>query len=90
MIAQATTDELGALLSGAATLSRAGNRTAAIAALASAVRVAPDDLAAHRRLAKLHHPDRQTNATEAERENSDRRIRELNIAYMELRRRKGR
>ena len=46
--------------------------------------------AAHRRLAKLHHPDRQTNATEAERENSDRRIRELNIAYMELRRRKGR
>ena len=54
MIAQATTDELGALLSGAATLSRAGNRTAAIAALASAVRVAPDDLAAHRRLAAAH------------------------------------
>jgi DnaJ-domain-containing protein 1 len=46
--------------------------------------------AAHRRLAKLHHPDRLVNATEEQRENSDRRIRELNIAYMELRRRKGR
>jgi hypothetical protein len=30
------------------------------------------------------------NAAEEERETSDRRIRELNIAYMELRRRKGR
>jgi len=46
--------------------------------------------AAHRRLAKLHHPDRQVNPTDEERETSDRRIRELNIAYMELRRRKGR
>jgi DnaJ-domain-containing protein 1 len=46
--------------------------------------------AAHRRLAKLHHPDRLMNASPEERENSDRRIRELNIAYMELRRRKGR
>ena len=46
--------------------------------------------AAHRRLAKLHHPDRQIGTTEEERENSDRRIRELNIAYMERRRRKGR
>ena len=46
--------------------------------------------ASHRRLAKLHHPDRLMNATDEERENSDRRIRELNIAYMELRRRKGR
>ncbi|MEY2446561.1 MAG: hypothetical protein QOH79_37 [Acidimicrobiaceae bacterium] len=46
--------------------------------------------AAHRRLAKLHHPDRLMNANEADREHSDRRIRELNIAYMELRRRKGR
>ena len=45
---------------------------------------------AHRRLAKLHHPDRQIGTTDEERENSDRRIRELNIAYMELRRRKGR
>jgi DnaJ-domain-containing protein 1 len=46
--------------------------------------------ASHRRLAKLHHPDRLMNATPEERETSDRRIRELNIAYMELRRRKGR
>jgi len=46
--------------------------------------------ASHRRLAKLHHPDRMVNATDEERETSDRRIRELNIAYMELRRRKGR
>jgi DnaJ-domain-containing protein 1 len=46
--------------------------------------------AAHRRLAKLHHPDRLMHASEEERANSDRRIRDLNIAYMELRRRKGR
>jgi DnaJ-class molecular chaperone len=46
--------------------------------------------AAHRRLAKLHHPDRLMSATVDEREASDRRIRELNVAYMELRRRKGR
>jgi DnaJ-domain-containing protein 1 len=46
--------------------------------------------AAHRRLAKLHHPDRLHGASTDERENGDRRIRELNIAYMELRRRKGR
>jgi DnaJ-domain-containing protein 1 len=45
---------------------------------------------AHRRLAKLHHPDRLVDATPDQRENGDRRIRELNIAYMELRRRKGR
>lgn len=45
---------------------------------------------AHRRLAKLHHPDRLQDASEEERENSNRRIRDLNIAYMELRRRKGR
>jgi preprotein translocase subunit Sec63 len=49
-----------------------------------------DISAAHRRLAKLHHPDRLHDATAEEREASDRRIRELNIAYMELRRRKGR
>jgi DnaJ-domain-containing protein 1 len=46
--------------------------------------------AAHRRLAKLHHPDRLQNATDEEREASNQRIRDLNIAYMELRRRKGR
>lgn len=49
-----------------------------------------DISAAHRRLAKLHHPDRLVNPTDEQREASDRRIRELNIAYMELRRRKGR
>ena len=50
-----------------------------------------DDItSAHRRLAKLHHPDRLMDATPEQRESGDRRIRELNIAYMELRRRKGR
>ena len=46
--------------------------------------------AAHRRLAKVHHPDRLLDATEEQREASNQRIRDLNIAYMELRRRKGR
>ena len=46
--------------------------------------------AAHRRLAKLHHPDRLVNASVEERAVGDRRIRDLNVAYMELRRRKGR
>jgi DNA-binding SARP family transcriptional activator len=50
----ATTGELEALLSGAATLSRTGNRIAAIAALVSAIHVAPDDLTAHRRLAAAY------------------------------------
>jgi len=45
---------------------------------------------AHRRLAKEHHPDRLVDPTPEERERSDDRIRDLNIAYMELRRRKGR
>jgi len=49
-----TGGELAALLSGAATLSRAGNRVAAIATLLSAVGVAPDDLTAHRRLAAAY------------------------------------
>jgi DnaJ-domain-containing protein 1 len=44
----------------------------------------------HRLLAKLHHPDRLFDAAPEQREDSDRRIRDLNIAYMELRRRKGR
>lgn len=47
-------DELSALLSGAATLSRTGNRIAAIAALLSAVGLAPDDRTAHRRLAAAY------------------------------------
>jgi tetratricopeptide (TPR) repeat protein len=51
LIEQRTADDLSALLRGAATLSRAGNRTAAIVTLVSAVGIAPDDLAAHRRLA---------------------------------------
>ena len=46
-----TTGELAALLNGAATLSRAGNRIAAIATLISAVDLVPDDRTAHRRLA---------------------------------------
>lgn len=54
MIEPRTADELAALLSGATTLSRAGNRIAAIAALLSAVGLAPDDLTAHRRLAAAH------------------------------------
>lgn len=45
--------------------------------------------AMHRKLAKQHHPDRLMNASDEERESSDERIRDLNIAYMELRRRKG-
>ena len=51
MIERGTADELGALLSGATTLSRAGNPIAAIGALRSAVGIAPEDLTAHRRLA---------------------------------------
>jgi DnaJ-domain-containing protein 1 len=46
-------------------------------------------ISAHRRLAKLHHPDRLVDATDEQRESGNERIRELNIAYMELRRRKG-
>lgn len=48
-----------------------------------------DISAAHRRLAKLHHPDRLLDATQEQRDESNERIRDLNIAYMELRRRKG-
>jgi hypothetical protein len=46
--------------------------------------------AEHRRLAKLHHPDRLTHASAIDRELSEQRMRELNIAYSELRRRRGR
>jgi DnaJ-class molecular chaperone len=45
--------------------------------------------AAHRRLAKVHHPDRLLHPTAAERRESEARIRDLNIAYSELRRRRG-
>ena len=50
----ATAADLAALLEGAARLSRAGNRIAAIAALLSATGLAPDDRTAHRRLAAAY------------------------------------
>ena len=46
--------ELRALLEGAAALSRAGNRVAAIVTLLSAVELAPEDRTAHRRLAAAY------------------------------------
>jgi DnaJ-domain-containing protein 1 len=46
--------------------------------------------AAHRRLAKEHHPDRLVTATPAQRTISERSMRDANVAYMELRRRRGR
>lgn len=47
-------DQLAGLLAGAATLTRSGNRQAAIAVLLSAIDVAPDDLTAHRHLAAAY------------------------------------
>ena len=46
--------DLAALLECAATLRRSGNRVAALAALLSAVAIAPDDRTAHRRLAAAY------------------------------------
>ena len=66
MIEQRTTDGLAELLRGAAILSHAGNRTAAIAALGSAVTLATDDLTAHRRLAAAY-----ANAGEVDRARSE-------------------
>lgn len=54
MIERGTADELAVLLRGAATSSRAGNRSVAIATLRSAVGLAPDDRTAHRRLAAAY------------------------------------
>jgi DNA-binding SARP family transcriptional activator len=54
VIEASTAGELAALLEGAATLSRAGNRVAAIATLISATHIAPDDLTVHRRLAAAY------------------------------------
>lgn len=54
MIDPRDTGDLAALLDGAARLSRAGNRVAAIAALLSAVAIAPHDRTAHRRLAAAY------------------------------------
>jgi tetratricopeptide (TPR) repeat protein len=66
VIEQHSTDGLIELLRGAAILSQAGNRTAAIAALDSAVALAPDDLTAHRRLAAAY-----ANAGDADRARSE-------------------
>jgi DnaJ-domain-containing protein 1 len=44
---------------------------------------------AHRRLAKRFHPDRLTDMSKEEQAKGEVRIRDLNIAYMELRRRRG-
>jgi DnaJ-domain-containing protein 1 len=46
-------------------------------------------MSAHRRLAKLHHPDRLLHANEVDRHRSESRMRDINIAYSELRRRRG-
>ncbi len=54
MTERASADELAELLRGALSLSRSGNRVAAIAALLSATGLAPDDLTAHRRLAAAY------------------------------------
>jgi hypothetical protein len=55
---QVALEDIGAavlgLRDGAAGLARKGDRTAAIALLSEAVRIAPGDLAAHRRLAAAH------------------------------------
>ncbi|HTJ60379.1 MAG TPA: tetratricopeptide repeat protein [Candidatus Saccharimonadales bacterium] len=77
MIEQRTGDGLGELLRGAAVLSHAGNRTAAIAALGSAVALAPDDLTAHRRLAAAY-----ANAGDTERARAEY---ERFIAQLEVR-----
>jgi tetratricopeptide (TPR) repeat protein len=61
-----STEGLAELLRGAAILSHVGNRTAAIAALDSAVALAPDDLTAHRRLAAAY-----ANAGDADRARSE-------------------
>lgn len=45
--------------------------------------------AAHRRLAMEHHPDRQGDQATEQRATSEQFIRDLNIAYTELRRRRG-
>jgi len=66
VIEQQPTAGLADLLRGAAVLSHAGNRTAAIAALSSAVTLDPDDLTAHRRLAAAY-----ANAGELDRARSE-------------------
>lgn len=46
-------------------------------------------VSAHRRLAKLHHPDRLLDAAPDDREKSEERMAEINLAYAELRRRRA-
>lgn len=46
-----------------------------------------DVVRAHRRLAWLHHPDRQLDASPEERESAEAAMRDLNFAYAVLRRR---
>lgn len=46
-------------------------------------------VSAHRRLAKLHHPDRLLDAPPDEKVSSADRMAEINLAYAELRRRRG-
>ncbi len=46
--------------------------------------------AAHRRLAKRHHPDRLATASPEQRTIGERSMRDANVAYIELRRRRGR
>ncbi len=46
-------------------------------------------VSSHRRLAKLHHPDRLLEASPEDKEASADRMAEINLAYAELRRRRG-
>ncbi len=48
-----------------------------------------DIAAAHRKLAKVHHPDRLLDATHEEREASEAAMRNINVAYSVLRRLTG-
>lgn len=47
-------------------------------------------VAAHHKLAWLHHPDRLIHARPKDRARSEERIRDVNLAYAELRHRRGR
>lgn len=49
----------------------------------------PEITAAHRRLAKIHHPDRLLNASAQERDRSEDTMRDVNVAYSVLRRLTG-
>ena len=66
MIEPRTVNELAVLLRTAADASRAGDRRAAIAALRTAVALAPDDRTAHRRLAAACAVDGDTRSARSE------------------------